>query len=118
MQAKIDLIQDFYANFSKNNPVEPNANRFSTICDGLGSSGLVTSCDPGSGHNSVFVNTAMCSYVSIFDDDGKTTGNIRREAIEEAVSTTIQNTRVYQESIGVYSLMFLTGNFPNPLTVP
>ncbi len=118
MQAKIDLIQDFYANFSKNNPVAANANRFSSICDGLGSNGLIAACDPGSGHNSVFVNTAMCSYVSIFDDDGKTTGDIRREAIEEAVSTTIQNTRVYQESIGVYSLLFLTGNYPNPLTVP
>ena len=117
MQAKIDLIQDFYANFSKSNPVEANANRFSSICDALQSDGSVTQCDPGSGHNSDFVNTAMCSYVSIFDDDGKTTGDIRREALEESVSTTIENTRVYQESIGVYTLLFLTGNFPNPLTV-
>ena len=43
---------------------------------------------------------------------------IRREAIEEAVTTTIENDRYYQESIGVYTLMFLTGNFPNPMTVP
>jgi hypothetical protein len=118
MQAKINLIQDFYANFYKNNPVATNANIFSSICDTLQQDGLVTNCDPGSGHNSVFVNTAMCSYVSIFDDNGKTTGDLRRAALEEAVSTTIENTRVYQESIGVYSLLFLTGNFPNPLTVP
>ena len=117
MQAKIDLIQDFYANFSAKNPVEANANRFSSICDTLLPDGNVTNCDPGSGHNSDFVNTAMCAYTSIFDDNGKTTGDLRREALEEAVSTTIQNTRVYQESIGVYTLLFLTGNFPNPLTV-
>jgi len=117
MQAKIDLIQDFYANFSTKNPVEANANRFSSICDTLLPDGNVTNCDPGSGHNSDFVNTAMCAYASIFDNGGKTTGDLRREALEEAVSTTIQNTRVYQESLGVYSLLFLTGNFPNPLTV-
>ncbi len=118
MEAKIDLIQDFYANFYQNNPVEPNANRFSSICQYLMPDGNVTNCDPGYGHNSYFVNTAMCPYVSIFDDDGKTTGDIRREALEEAVSTTIENTRVFQESIGVYTLLFLTGNFPNPLMVP
>ena len=118
MEAKIDLIQDFFANFHIKNPVEINANRFSSICQNLMPDGNVTNCDPGMGHNSYFVNTAMCSYVSIFDDDGKTTGDIRREALEEAVSTTIENNRYYQESIGVYTLLFLTGNFPNPLTVP
>lgn len=118
MEAKVDLIQDFYANFSKNNPVEPNANPFSSICDALGPDGTVATCDPGAGHNSAFVNTALCPYASIFDDDGKTTGDIRRAAVEEAISATIENTRVYQESIGVYTLLFLTGNFPNPLDVP
>jgi hypothetical protein len=118
MQAKIDLIQDFFANFYKKNPVAENANRFSSICQTLMPDGAVTGCDPGMGHNSYFVNTATSAYVSIFDNDGKTTGEIRREAIEEAISTTIQNTRYYQESIGVYTLLFLTGNFPNPLTVP
>jgi hypothetical protein len=59
----------------------------------------------------------MSAYVSIFDNDGKTTSEIRREAIEEDISTTIQNTRYYQESIGVYTLLFLTDNFPNPLEV-
>lgn len=117
MQAKIDLIQDFFMNFHAKNPVEPNANRFSSICESLQPDGNVTNCDPGRGHNSYFVNTAMSSYVSIFDDDGKTTGDIRREALEEAVSTTIENNRYYQESLGVYTLLFLTGNFPNPLTV-
>jgi hypothetical protein len=34
------------------------------------------------------------------------------------VTTTIENDRYYQESIGVYTLMFLTGNFPNPMAVP
>ncbi len=117
MQAKVDLIQDYFANFHVKNPVEPNANRFSSICQNLQPDGNVTGCDPGMGHNSYFVNTAMCSYVSIFDDDGKTTGGIRREALEESVSTSIENNRYYQESIGVYTLLFLTGNFPNPLTV-
>ena len=35
MQAKIDNSQDFFNNFYKNNPVEANANRFSSICDSL-----------------------------------------------------------------------------------
>ena len=38
----MDNIQDFYTNFYKNNPPEPNANRFSTICDRLGPAGDVT----------------------------------------------------------------------------
>jgi hypothetical protein len=117
MQAKIDNIQDFYNNFYINNPPEPNANPFSTICQNLTPSGTVTGCDPGFGHNSYFVNTAMCAYVSIFDDDQKTTGALRQAALEEAVSTTVENDRYFQESIGVYTLLFLSGNFPNPLTV-
>ena len=118
MQAKLDLIQNYFANFHKNNPVAANANRFSSICQSLMPDGNVTNCDPGVGHNSYFVNTALSAYVSVFDDDGRTTADIRREAIEEAISTTIENTRYYQESIGVYTLLFLTGNFPNPLAVP
>ncbi len=117
MQAKIDLIQDFFNNFYKNNPVEPNANRFSSICDRLQASGTITACDPGFGHNSYFLGTMASAYVSVFDDDGKTTSGIRREAIEEAISTTIMNDKYFQESLGVYTLMFLTGNFPNPLVV-
>ena len=118
MEAKIDNIQEFFNNFYVNNPVEPNANRFSSICQNLQPDGLVTDCDPALGHNSYFVGSAATAYVSVFDDDGKTTGGIRREAIEEAISTAIENDKYYQESIGVYQLLFLTGNFPNPLTVP
>jgi hypothetical protein len=117
MQAKIDLIQDFFNNFYKNNPVEPNANRFSSICDRLQASGTITACDPGFGHNSYFVGTMASAYVSVFDNDKKTTSGIRREAIEEAISATIMNDKYYQESIGVYTLMFLTGNYPNPMMV-
>jgi len=117
MQAKIDNIQEFYNNFNVNNPPEPNANQFSTICQNLTPAGTVTGCDPGFGHNSYFVNTALSAYVSIFDDDQKTTGAIRQQAIEEAVSTTVENDRYFQESIGVYTLLFMSGNFPNPLTV-
>lgn len=117
MQAKIDLIQDYFNNFYKANPVEPNANRFSSICQELTPSGTVTNCDPGVGHNSYFVGSMASAYVSIFDNDGKTTSGIRREAIEEAISTAIMNDKYFQESLGVYSLMFLTGNFPNPLMV-
>jgi hypothetical protein len=117
MEAKIDNIQDFFNNFYVKNPVEPNANRFSSLCQNLQPDGEVTGCDPAFGHNSYFVNTMASAYVSVFDNDGKTTGNIRREAFEEAVSTTIMNDKYYQESIGVYTLMFLTGNFPNPLLV-
>ena len=47
-----------------------------------------------------------------------TTNNIRREAIEESISTTVENDHYFQESLGVYSILFLTGNFPNPMTVP
>ena len=39
IQAKMDNIQDFYTNFYKKNPPEPNANRFSTICHQLGPDG-------------------------------------------------------------------------------
>jgi hypothetical protein len=118
MQAKIDNSQDFFTNFYKKNPVETNANRFSSICDGLNGTGTVTKCDPALGHNSYTVNMGMCSYVSMFDDGGVTTSDIRREAIEEAISTTIENDHYFQESLGVYSTLFLTGNFPNPMTVP
>jgi hypothetical protein len=118
MQAKIDNSQEFFNNFYKKNPVEANTNRFSSICHDLGPSGLVTNCDSAYGHNSYTVNLAMCSYASSFNDGGATTSDIRREAIEEAVSTTVQNDRYFQESLGVYSILFLTGNFPNPLLVP
>jgi hypothetical protein len=118
MQARMDAVQGFYASFHVANPVVANANRFSSICQNLQPDGAVTGCDPGFGHNSYFVNTAMCSYATMFDDDGQTTPDIRRDAIEEAVTTTIENDRYYQESIGIYTLMFLTGNFPNPMEVP
>ena len=118
MQAKIDNTQEFFNNFYKKNPVEPNANRFSSICDGLTAEGTVTNCDPALGHNSYTVNMPMSSYVSLFNDGGATTLGIRQEALEEAVSTTVENDRYYQESLGVYSMLFLTGNFPNPMLVP
>jgi hypothetical protein len=118
MQAKIDHQQEFFNNFYKKNPVEPSTNRFSSLCDSLNGKGSVTDCDSARGHNSYTVNMAMSSYVSLFNNDGKTTASIRREAIEEAVSTTVQNDMYFQESLGVYSMLFLTGNFPNPLTVP
>jgi hypothetical protein len=118
MQAKVDNAQNFYTNFYKNNPVEPNANRFSSICDNLGPSGTVTNCDPAYGHNSYTVNLAMCSYASRFNNGGATTSDIRREAIEESISTTVENDRYFQESLGVYSILFLTGNYPNPMVVP
>jgi hypothetical protein len=60
----------------------------------------------------------MCSYVSVFNNGGATTLGIRQEAIEEAVSTTVENDRYFQESLGVYSILFMTGNFPNPMLVP
>jgi len=117
MQAKVDNTQQFFNNFSQNNPVEPNANRFSSICDRLQADGAVTNCDPAYGHNSYTVNTAMCNYVSVFNDGGATTPDIRQEALEEAVSTTVENDKYFQESLGVYSMLFLSGNFPNPMTV-
>jgi hypothetical protein len=118
IQAKMDNIQNFYTNFYKKNPPEPNANRFSTICHQLGTDGAVVGCDPAYGHNSYTVNLAMCPYASVFDDGGVTTSDIRREAVEESISTTVQNDHYFQESLGVYSILFLTGNFPNPMTVP
>jgi len=118
MRAKIDNSQEFFNNFYKRNPVAQNANRFSSICDGLNGTGTVANCDPALGHNGYTVNMGMCSYVSKFDNAGgttPTTSQIRREAVEEAISTTVQNDRYYQESLGVYSIFFLTGNFPNPV---
>ena len=119
IQAKMDNIQDFYTNFHTKNPPEPNANRFSTICHQLGTDGTTGSspCDPAYGHNSYTVNLAMCPYITVFDNGGKTTSDIRKEAIEESISTTIQNDHYFQESLGVYSILFMTGNFPNPLRV-
>ena len=118
IQAKMDLIQNFYTNFYKNNPPEPNANRFSTICHQLGTDGAVKNCDPAYGHNSYTVNLALSPYVTLFNNGGATTSDVRREAIEESISTTVQNDHYFQESLGVYSILFLTGNFPNPMTVP
>ncbi len=118
MQAKMDNIQGFFAGFHKNNPPEPNANRFSTLCHQLGTDGTVKNCDPTLGHNSYTVNMAMAPYVTLFDNGGETSPSIRQEALEEALSTTMRNDQYFQESLGVYSLLFLTGNFPNPLTVP
>jgi hypothetical protein len=60
----------------------------------------------------------MCAYVSVFNNGGATSLGIRQEAIEEAVSTTVENDKYFQESLGVYSILFLTGNFPNPMLVP
>jgi hypothetical protein len=60
----------------------------------------------------------MCSYVSVYNNGGATSSDIRQEAIEESVSTTVENDRYFQESLGVYSMLFLSGNFPNPMTVP
>jgi hypothetical protein len=118
MQAKMDNAQGFYANFSTNNPPEPNANRFSSLCDQLTPAGTVKSCDPAYGHNSYTVNMAMCPFVSAFNNGGATTVDLRREALEESMSTTMSNDHYFEESIGVYSLLFLTGNFPNPMLAP
>jgi hypothetical protein len=117
MQAKMDLIQNFYAlEFPPNNPPEPNANRFSTLCRGLQPDGLVTDCDPAYDHNSYFVGMALSSFVTYFENDGNTIDDIRLEALEEAVSSTIENFQYYQESIGIYTLLFLTGNMPRPFS--
>jgi hypothetical protein len=116
MQAKIDAIQGYFNSFSKKNPVEANANRFSSICDRMTGANDPTNCDPGLGHNSYTVNMGMCAYVSMFNNGGATTSDIRREAVEEAISTTLENDKYFQESLGVYSDLFLTGNFPNPVT--
>lgn len=86
----MENMQGFYATFYKNNPVATNANRFSSMCQNLLADGAVTGCDPAHG----------------------------REAIQEALTTTIENDRYHQESNGVYALMFLTGNFPNQMAVP
>jgi len=105
VQAEIDNVQNYFNSFYKNNPPEPNANRFSTICDSMGPDGTVSGCDPANGHNSYTVNSAMCSYVSVYNDGGATTSDIRQEAMEEAVSTTVENDRYFQESLGVYSML-------------
>jgi hypothetical protein len=118
IQAKMDNLQGFYADFYKKNPTEPNANRFSSLCHQLTPAGTVTNCDPAYGHNAYTVNMPMSSFVSFFDNAGATTNSIRREALEESVSTTVSNDHYFQESLGVYSMLFLTGNFPNPMTVP
>ena len=81
-------------------------------------SGTVTGCDPANGHNSYTVNMAMCTYASAYSNGGATTSAIRQEALEEAVSTTVENDRYFQESLGVYSMLFLSGNYPNPMLMP
>ena len=90
----------------------------SIICHQLTPAGTVTNCDPTYGHNSYTVSMAMCPFVSFFDDGGVTTASIRREALEESVTTTVMNQHCLEESLGVYSLLFLTGSLPNILTVP
>ncbi len=115
MQAKMDLIQNFYSvEFPAANPPVDFANRFSRICRDISPGGVPTDCDPAYDHNSYFVTTGMSSFVTFFDNDGQTTPEMRREALEEAVSVAIQDDRYYQETLGVYQLLFLTGNFPRP----
>ncbi len=119
MAAKMDLIQRFYAHeFPAANPVAAGANRFSSICQNLDPSGTVRDCDPALGHNSYFVGTAAAAFVTNFDDGGRTTPGIRREALEEAVSTAVMNDRYYQESLGLYTMLLLSGNLPNPMRLP
>jgi hypothetical protein len=118
MQAKMDNAQGFYASLYTNNPPEPNANRFSTLCNQLTPAGTVKSCAPAYGHNSYTVNMAMCPFVGAFNNGGATTVDVRREALEESMSTTVRNEHYFEESLGVYSILFLTGNFPNPMLVP
>ncbi len=115
MQAKIEAIQRYFSAFHEKNPPEESANRFSTLCGQLSPDGNVSGCDPALGHNSYFVNTALSAYVPVYDSGGETTSAIRREALEEAVTATVFNDRYYQESIGVYTMLFLSGNFPNPM---
>jgi hypothetical protein len=59
LQAKIDAAQEFFNDFYKKNPVAVNANRLSSICDGLNGSGQVSNCDPALGHNGYTVNMGM-----------------------------------------------------------
>lgn len=116
MQAKMDLLQEFYSvEFPKNNPPLEHANRFANICSALTSSGKVTGCDPAYEHDGYFVNTAMAGFVPLFNNAGKTTPDIRKEAIEEAVTGHLVSYVSWQESLGLYTLLFLTGNFPNPM---
>ena len=61
---------------------------------------------------------AMSPFVSLFSNSGATTSSIRREALEESATTTMMSEHYFEESLGVYSMLFLTGNFPNPMTVP
>ena len=118
MQAKIDNIQDYYNTFYVNNPPVPNANMFSTICDGLVPAGTVSNCDPGSRPQFGFREHRHVPVRQHLRRRQQTTGAIRRQALEESVSTTVENDHYYQESIGVYTMLFLSGNFPNPMTVP
>jgi hypothetical protein len=118
MQAKLDSIQGFFADFHKTNPPEPNANRFSSICEQLSPSGTVSNCDPSFGHTPVTVNVALSAFASAFDNGGATTTDIRRQALEESLSTAVLSEHSTEESFGVYTLLFLTGNLPNPMSVP
>jgi hypothetical protein len=117
LQAKIEQTQAFYADFHQKNPAEPGANRFSSLCERLGPDGTATDCDPRLGHNATTVNLALAAFASAFDNGGATTADIRREALEESVTTTMLNELSLDEALGVYSLLFLTGNLPNPLSV-
>jgi len=64
------------------------------------------------------LTSLQVDYITMFNAGGETTSAARKEAIEESISTTIQNDHYFQESLGVYSILFLTGNFPNPMIVP
>ena len=120
MQAKIEAIQGFFGDFYLNNPPEPNANR---------SQHALRRPPPGRrGHQlrpclrpqlELRELNPLTAFVAVWDNGGGTTPAIRREALEESVSTAvIATTGYFQESLGVYSLLFVTGNFPNPMTVP
>lgn len=118
MQAKIDNIQGFYADFHKANPPEPNANRFSTICDRLSPAGTISNCDPTFGHTGSTVNVALAPFTSLFDNGGATTTDIRRQALEESLTAAVLSDQAVDEALAVYSLLFVTGNFRNPMAMP
>jgi len=109
MQAEIDHIQDYFSNFYKNNPVEANANRFSSICDLLGRMAPSRTAIPHMAHNSSYVNMAMCVCQLVQRRRSHHAGHTAR-AIEESYPR-LWKMMPISGPLALFHA-FLTGNFP------
>jgi hypothetical protein len=119
MQAEIDNIQAYFNNFYKNNPVEANANRFSSICDSLSPRWHRHELRSCQWPQLLYRQHRPCARMSAVQRwRGHDLGHPARGHRRVLCPRPWKTTSTSRNPFGVYSMLFLTGNFPNPMTVP